>query len=410
LRCLVVAQDFPWPVRIGSHLRLGKVIEVVSELGDTDLFAFVPARRSEPCVLPSGLTNVRLKTAVRPPPTWSVGRRLRWLMSSRLPLELAQESAVGPRQEFESWRADAYDVAWFSKASTFELLGRPHLGPTIVDLDDLEDQKILGRLSATRADDAVGGIASRGRRALRHLQARTNAARWSQLQGSVASDVDGVVLCSDLDANRSGLANVTVVPNGYEVPAHPVGRDQVGHPPTLLLAGSYAYPPNADAAGFLVSSILPRIRARVADVTLRLVGEPTETVARLDRPPEVTVVGWVQAIEPELARADLVVVPLRYGSGTRVKILEAAAHRIPVVSTTLGAEGLGFQDGRHLLLADDAEGFASACVRLLEDRQLRRDLVDEAHAAFLARFQWSAVDEGLRTLLQSVAHQSGSDS
>ncbi len=410
MRCLVVAQDFPWPVRIGSHLRLAKVIEVASDLGETDLFAFVPARRSEPCVLPAGLTNVRLRTVVRPPPVWSVGRRLRWLTSSLLPLELVQESSAGPRHEFESWRADAYDIAWFSKAATFELLARPRLGPTIVDLDDLEDQKILGRLSATRADGAGGGIASRGRRALGHVQATTNASRWSRLQRSVAGDVDRVVLCSELDARRSGLANVTVVPNGYEAPAHPVGRDQVGRPPTLLLAGSYAYPPNADAAAFLVSSILPRVSERIGDVTLRLVGEPSDTVARLDRPPEVTVVGWVPAIEPELARADLVVVPLRYGSGTRVKILEAAAHRIPVVSTTLGAEGLGFEDGRHLLLADDAEGFASACVRLLEDAQLRRRLVDEAHKSFLAHFQWEAVDERMRTLIGSVAHQPGSSS
>ena len=116
----------------------------------------------------------------------------------------------------------------------------------------------------------------------------------------------------------------------------------------MLLAGSFSYPPNADAAHYFVSNILPLIRRNRPDVTLRLVGEPTASVTALAGDPAVTVVGWVPDIEVELARADVAVVPLRYGSGTRVKILEAAAHRIPVVSTTIGAEGLGFEDGRHL--------------------------------------------------------------
>ena len=79
MRSLVVAQDFPWPVSLGSHLRLAQVVEAFAGLGDTDLFAFVPARRRSACVLPPELTNVRLKTVVRPPPLWSPGLRLRWL-------------------------------------------------------------------------------------------------------------------------------------------------------------------------------------------------------------------------------------------------------------------------------------------------------------------------------------------
>jgi hypothetical protein len=407
---LVVAEDFPWPVTGGGALRLAKVIETISALGETDVFAFVPARRSEPCDLPAGVGNVRLKTVVRPPPSLSLGKRYRWLTSSRLPLELVQEDHVGPRREFESWRTGPYDFVWFSRAASFELLGRPRLGPTVVDIDDLEDQKILTRLSAVRAQGASDGFPRRARRAAGGVQAKMNAARWARFQHSVADAVDRVVLCSELDAQRSNLAHAAVVPNGFDAPPHPVGRDQLADPPSLLLAGSFGYPPNADAASFLVSSIVPRIREHVPAVTLRLVGEPNASVAGLARPGEVVVVGQVPAMEPELARADLVVVPLRFGSGTRVKILEAAAHRIPVVSTTLGAEGLGFEDGRHLLVADDPESFALACVRLLKEPTLRRRLVDEAEAFFLADHQWTGAEERIRALVRSVAHQSGSSS
>lgn len=410
MRSLVVAQDFPWPVRLGSHLRLAEVIDVFAGLGDTDLFCFVPARRLEPCVLPARLAHVRLQTVVRPPPTWSPRKRLVWLMSSGLPLELAQEDATGPRRAFASWRADAYDVAWFSKATSFELLGRPHLGPTIVDLDDLEDQKIRTRLAALRRDATGRGLVARGRRTVARAQAALNATRWERFQKTVADDVAGVVLCSELDAERSGMANVTVVPNGYEAPDRPLGRREVSSPPTALLAGSYAYPPNADAAQYFVSAILPRIRNRLRGVTLRLVGEPTDAVARLDREPGVSVVGWVPAMADELARADLVVVPLRYGSGTRLKILEAAAHRIPVVSTTLGAEGLHFENGRHLLVADDPEAFAAACIRLLTEPDLRGRLVDEAERLFRAQYQWTGIGRRIEALVHAVAHQSGPSS
>ena len=232
----MVAQDFPWPVTLGSHLRLAQVIEALSDLGETDLFAFVPARRQSPCVLPPALAHLRLQTVVRPPLTWSPGRRLRWLASSGLPLELAMEDSARPRQCFASWRAESYDVAWFSKATTYELLGRPRLGPTIVDLDDLEDEKIRSRLAALGAD-AGPGLLPRTRRLVAEAQATLNARRWSRFQTSVAADVDRVVLCSELDARRSALPNVTVVANGYTAPSRPLGHDVVGSPGDVAVGG-----------------------------------------------------------------------------------------------------------------------------------------------------------------------------
>ena len=101
----------------------------------------------------------------------------------------------------------------------------------------------------------------------------------------------------------------------------------------------------------------------------------------------MTVTGYVPHIEDELARSDAVIVPIRCGSGTRIKLLEAFAHRIPAVSTSIGAEGLAVVGGTHLLLADDDEAFAPACVRVLRDLELRRALVDEAERLYLAQYQ-----------------------
>jgi glycosyltransferase involved in cell wall biosynthesis len=105
----------------------------------------------------------------------------------------------------------------------------------------------------------------------------------------------------------------------------------------------------------------------------------------------------------ELERADVVLVPLRFGSGTRLKIIEAFAHRIPVVSTTLGAEGLDAEDGHHLLLADTPAALARACARLLSDDALRARLVANAHALFEARFTSAGVEE----IIAGIAVEAG---
>ena len=147
----------------------------------------------------------------------------------------------------------------------------------------------------------------------------------------------------------------------------PVGRDDVATPPVVVFQGTLRYSPNADAARFLVEDVGPRLRALVPDARIRLVGVAPPALARLAHPPAVTLTGQVPDITAELARADVVVIPLRYGSGTRVKILEAFAHRIPVVSTSLGAEGLDVVAGKQLLVADDAEGIAQACASVLGD-------------------------------------------
>jgi glycosyltransferase involved in cell wall biosynthesis len=125
----------------------------------------------------------------------------------------------------------------------------------------------------------------------------------------------------------------------------------------------------------------------------------------LHDPPHVIVVGRVPDITSELARADLVAVPLRYGSGTRVKIIEAFAHRIPVVSTSLGAEGLGTADGVHLLIGDDPGGMAEASARLLLDPELRKKITSEAHDLFVESFCTDAIEERIAGLAREVSSQ-----
>jgi hypothetical protein len=149
-----------------------------------------------------------------------------------------------------------------------------------------------------------------------------------------------------------------VIPNGYTGPAEPAGRLEVGEPPTIVFPGGMVYGPNADGAEFFVNQVLPRLRRLVPEVRVRLVGSVGKRVKHLGSIDSVTVTGVVPDITSELRRADILIAPIRYGGGTRIKILEGFAHQIPVVSTTLGHEGLEVVPGEHLLVADDPDEFA----------------------------------------------------
>ena len=400
---LVVADDFPWPPTYGGALRSARLIEAVARLGEIDLFALTYPLRSDPCDPPSGLPVRRLKTVTNSAPDYSVTRRLKWLATRGLPLELVAITPIPIREEFQAWADKRYDLCFYSRPSIVRRLGMPRIGPTIVDYVDLEDQKIEARLAAEQATGRTAGARARLHRLAASAQGRLNAARWRHLQLSVAQSSDRVTTCSELDRVRLGIPTAVVVPNGYDAPAQPLGRDEVGYPPTILLQGSLLYGPNGDAARRLVWEILPRIQRELPGVRLRLVGDADAGVTQLHSPPAVFVVGRVPSMEPELAKADLIAAPIRFGSGTRVKILEAMAHRIPVVSTTIGAEGLDVVDGQHVLLADDAEGFAQACVTLLTQPALRRQLVDAAHSLFLDRYQWSVAQDRLESLAREAA-------
>jgi polysaccharide biosynthesis protein PslH len=173
--------------------------------------------------------------------------------------------------------------------------------------------------------------------------------------------------------------------------------------PALLFVGNLTYPPNLDAVDLLVERILPAVRRRLGRrVRLTLVG-PHD--GRLDglRAADVEVTGFVSDLAPFYGAADVVVVPLRSGAGTRIKLLEAFAHRVPVVASSVGAAGLEVRDGRHLLLADDCDRAAAAVEAVLTDGELAARLTDEAARLVRERYCTDAVVPAIRDFFARAA-------
>jgi len=185
------------------------------------------------------------------------------------------------------------------------------------------------------------------------------------------------------------------VPTGVDTEFfHPSGKGKL-NPHNLVFTGSMDWLPNEDAIRYFTEQIMPRIKQAVPDVTLTVVGRnPYPGLLELSkRDPSIIVTGRVEDVRPYMERAAAYVVPLRIGGGTRLKIFEAMAMGKPVVSTTIGAEGLPVVDGIELLIADSPESFAASVIRLLTNDAFAIELGHRAAATVRDNYAWKRVAE-----------------
>jgi glycosyltransferase involved in cell wall biosynthesis len=198
---------------------------------------------------------------------------------------------------------------------------------------------------------------------------------------------------------------LALIPNGADM-SEDIGKWGAPQPDTLIYPGSLTYSANLDALQYLLRDIFPQIRHRRPGVRLRITGRAgPEHLAALPSLEGVDVLGLVPDVRAEVARAWCEVVPLRLGSGTRLKVLEALALGTPVVSTPKGVEGLALEHEHHVLVADNPESFAAATVRLLEHPELRVRLASEGRRRVAEMYDWRVIGERVNNLVIEVAER-----
>jgi glycosyltransferase involved in cell wall biosynthesis len=277
-------------------------------------------------------------------------------------------------------------------------LQRGHHTLAVIDLDDDECQR-SERFFELREEAGETVRAEFEREELPRLRT------WERM---LVPRFQSICLAAEQDckriAKRYAGASVTHLPNAVFLPRATPPPRSLNAPHVLLFVGTLDYLPNEDGVHYFCTRILPLVRQRCSEpVRVRLVGaNPAPRVTQLGRNPDVEVLANVPDLAPYYAEAAVVVVPLRAGSGTRIKILEAFGYRRPVVSTTIGAEGLGVTNGEQLLIADDPEPFAEGCVRLLEDSTLSAALTASARDWLLANHSLDRVESVIRSLYEPV--------
>lgn len=189
-------------------------------------------------------------------------------------------------------------------------------------------------------------------------------------------------------------AKVEVVPNGVDLeyfrnPGTPIRAGE------LVFMGGMTWFPNRDAVTFFIESVWPRIQAELPSAHLTLIGRRPEAIASLTGDPQISSLGFVDDIRQHVAQAEVVIIPIRVGGGTRLKILDAFACGKAIVTTRVGCEGLAVTDGVHLLMADRAEDFAGAVLRVCRDPELRDTLGRNARRLAEEKYSWDSIGAGL---------------
>src|SRR4030095_10132935 len=248
-------------------------------------------------------------------------------------------------------------------------------------------------------------IARTVRNPLKRLFATSQCAKLMRLQQEVGVGSEKCVTLSDEDRTEYKRicpeADIATVPNGADV-AYWRPAQRPNEPRSILYFGNLSWEPQSDAALYLHETILPAIWARMPDAKLYIVGQnPPDSVRRLGGE-RVIVTGFVPDMRDYLARAEVVVMPLRIGAGTKHRVFQALAMQKPVVCTPVAAEGIDLIHGETALIAEQPEEFASHTLRLLQDPELRAKLGEHGRKLVLDRYDGRSIYARLEATFQDA--------
>jgi glycosyltransferase involved in cell wall biosynthesis len=375
-----------WPLNTGGRLRTFEILSALSAEHDVSLVTTHGDGDD-----PQGLTNnlprlarlVSLPYSAPKQGTAAFARALARSWVSADPVDLRRWRVRDVRDQVRLWLRDG---GWDVVVADFLVAGAnvPDTGrvPLVFFAHNVEHQ-IWRRLASVEARP--------WRRVLLELEARKMRQRERAMlrrasRTIAVSDVDRAAFLADESA-----ASIEVVPTGVNTTYfRPGGAAPI--PGRLVFCGSMDWYPNEDAMLDFVANVWPRLVTAVPGVSLTIVGRrPSPRVLELGREVGITVTGTVDDVRPEVAAAEVYIVPLRVGGGTRLKIFEALAMEKAVVSTTVGAEGLGLVDGEHYVAADSHADLAAAIERLLADAGARARIGARGRALVESEYAWPQV-------------------
>ena len=388
MKICFVAPRFPYPALKGDTLRTFHQIQALSRRHRLTLVSLHDRPVTGEQLAPLQAICERVHVVVHPP--WQAALRTAAGLFTSQPLQVSYYRSARLRQVLDdvlsTEKFDAVHVSLIRMAPyAWELVKAPRGVPVVLDLVDCLSLNLRSRLGEQR-----GPL-----RALYDLEYR----RVRDYERAAARHFPNLVISSPVDRELLG-GRAQVLPNGVDLERFPFRGQEGRDPETLIFTGNMAYPPNEEAVLWFVRRVWPLLQARRPGLRLEVAGaSPGPRVRALaEKDPRVSVLGRVPSMADHLGRATVSVCPLQSGSGIQNKVLEAMAAGTPVVSTTIGNQGIQAAPERELLVADSPEDFAAAVERLLAEPALRARLATYARAFVEERFRWESHASALEAL------------
>jgi glycosyltransferase involved in cell wall biosynthesis len=385
---LAISSELPWPTDSGGRLRSFHVLKAIAKSFSCRLIAPIRGdRRTDVSVLESHGLQV---SPVPVPPRSKLAEAKR-LAKARLRGEpyvlYARHDLPEMQRAVAAAMAEKPKLVWLDHLDSFLFHPHIHNAKSIIDLHNIYSL-IPARLACETANP------------LKSAFFRVEAKRLARVEALAAAHCDAVMAVSKSEADYFqllGAKRVVVAANGVDCAAFAkLSRNE--RKPLVLFLGTLNWGPNVGAAVALAREIFPQVRAAIPAAELAIVGRDPCAEVKALAGPGVTVYGSVPDVKPYLAEASLLAVPLDSGGGTRLKILEAFAAGLTVVSTAVGAEGIDAANGDEIAIAE-RPAMAAAIIALLKDESKRMHLAARAKLLAEQRYDWAGIGE---TCVQTI--------
>ena len=395
MKILFLSPTVPFPLTDGGRIRVFNLLKQIATKSDVTLLALETQPTDADGVAQLRQLGIQVHLIPNAPtlPRVSLSTLVNAFLK-RQPITVARYALPAYRQKFRELIAtEDFDLVHYEMFHTAQFR---------------TDTDLPGVLSQQNVDSAIWRrLCDETTNPFYKFAYWTQQLTFQRYERVLSPMFDAVTCTSDIDAavfqqHTARKTTIEIIPNGVDV-THYQPDFTSESPAHLIYIGSMDWYPNEDAVAFFTDEVLPKIQEKVPDVQFSIVGgNPSARVQRLAEREGVVVTGRVPEIKPYFAEATVFVVPLRIGSGTRLKILEALAMGKAIVSTSVGAEGLDLKDGEEIFIADEPIAFADAVTRLLTDPTLRRRIGENGRARVEQDYDWRSIGEKLHTLYESL--------
>jgi glycosyltransferase involved in cell wall biosynthesis len=288
-----------------------------------------------------------------------------------------------------------HDVVWFHTVRLPDAAERHAWRNSILDVDDLPSQMYASRARTSASP-------------LRWLLDRRMVWLWRRREKLFLERFNAVCVCSDEDKSLlKGSERIHVVRNGFELKSVSARKKAAPNgAPRLGFIGKLDFEPNQKGVFWFIEKIWPTVKQAIPTARLRIVGSDSDAPLTLNGA-DIDRLGWVPNVDDEIASWSAMVIPIREGGGTRIKIAEGFARRCPIISTSIGAYGYKVENREEAILADSPKMFSQACIDIIIDKTLRDRLTENAFKKYSKYYTWEAQADNIAHAVRHCLNSSG---